>query len=190
MNALCCVEGCSQPKRRRQYCGKHYARLLKYGEPEKTQKVANGVARSFLVVALVFETNDCIIWPFGKDRRGYARLSIDGKSRLLHRIACEVRSGPPPAPNLDAAHSCNRPSCINGKHMRWDTRAGNQADRVAAGTHFRGDNAPFAKLTLADVRRIRSLRGVRLQSELASEFSVTKQTISDIQTGRTWSHVQ
>lgn len=184
--ARCCVDGCPSPSRRRGYCGKHYYRLMKHGDPNLTVKTLNGVARAFLEAAKKHVGADCLLWPYYLDDKGYARLTIDGKSRLVHRVICESRHGPPPEPRLDAAHRCNRRACINADHLRWATRASNLADRDDAGTHQKGDRCPTAKLTAEDVRYVRAALGKKSQIALALELGVSKGAINDIARGKTW----
>jgi len=70
----------------------------------------------------------CFIWLAGCSGNG--RPYVKGVS--VARRVCEETYGPPPAPNLDAAHNtpngCIGGLCVNGSHLRWATRRENQAD--------------------------------------------------------------
>jgi hypothetical protein len=54
----------------------------------------------------------------------------------------------------------------------------------------RGEAANNAILTEAAVRSILGLRGRMLQREIATQFKVSRQTVSDIFNGRSWRHVK
>lgn len=130
-------------------------------------RARRGEAETFLASAVGRRTEDCILWPFAKTPKGYGRY----KSTYAHRLACTLRHGKPSALGMDAAHNCHQPSCINGNHLRWDTRAGNLADMVSDGTDRRGCKSPDAVLTAEQVGRIRACEaGMAL---LASEFGVS-----------------
>lgn len=134
-------------------------------------------------------SDECLIWPFSKDPHGYGCVRFKGKMSRAHRVVCIKHHGPPPSPTHMAAHSCNNPSCCNPRHLRWATPKQNQADRVAAGTHSRGENHGNCRLSETDVREIKSARGIKAQKELADHFGVSPTHICEIQKGRKWAHV-
>ena len=53
--------------------------------------------------------------------------------RPAHRVVCALVHGEPSTPDLEAAHSCDNPPCINPRHLSWLTRAQNIADSYARG---------------------------------------------------------
>lgn len=76
----------------------------------------------------------CWNWTAGRDKRGYARLTIDGRSRLAHRLSYEEFMGPVPE-GLELDHLCRNPRCINPEHLEPVTHAENmrraaEADRT------------------------------------------------------------
>jgi hypothetical protein len=79
----------------------------------------------------------CWEWPWATDTKGYGRVVIDGKQRSVHVMACEHAHGPKPEPAMQAAHKpieCHNPCCFRPDHLRWATKAENQADRKLDGT--------------------------------------------------------
>lgn len=124
--------------------------------------------------------DDC--WPWGGYiEDGYGRYFYGGRMRAAHELAVTFTTGETRAKNLDTCHSCNNPPCCNPKHLRFDTRASNIADAVAAGT-MRGKTG---KLTPGDVAIIRTrLANGAKQQDLADDFGVTNGLISMIKTGR------
>ena len=135
-------------------------------------------------IALVWESDDCLFYPFAVGSHGYGQAIINGKRVLAHRYVCSVVHGRPPSPNLDAAHSCGNKLCMNKRHLRWATRAENEADKLSHGKQARGEIHGQAKLTKDQVLAIRSAPGS--QRKIAAKYKITQQTVSDIKLGRRW----
>lgn len=53
-----------------------------------------------------------------------------------------------------------------------------------------GEKNGQAKLTAKDVKEIKSLFGVISQSKIAKKFNIDQSTVSNIKTGKLWSHVK
>lgn len=85
-------------------------------------------SRYFFEAAKLQETNDCILWPYGTDRNGYAMMRHKGRKVYAARRMCEEMHGPPPTPEHESAHSCHKRRCINKRHVRWKTHAENMAE--------------------------------------------------------------
>lgn len=137
----------------------------------------------FLAYALAdYESDECLIWPFGKNSEGYGVVTIDNKTVYVHRHLCIERHGPPPSPDHIAAHSCGRghDGCCNYRHLRWATRTENEADKWEHGTQGH-------KLSLADVLDIRRLAPTTPRPVLARQFGVTTATIKHVVLRKTWS---
>lgn len=188
ISRLCSISGCGKPIRARGWCTAHYLRWRRHGDPI-AGRTANGEPLRYLQdIVAAYEGEDCLIWPFSRSDRGYGMVMVKGASIGVHRIVCEDAHGPTPSPKHEAAHSCGRGhlGCVAKRHLSWKTRGENQADRVAHGTHSRGERARSAKLAKADVRTIRTLATAVPQRELAKRFGVTRGTVSNIVTRRTW----
>jgi|KBSMisStandDraft_5_1062788.scaffolds.fasta_scaffold103331_3 hypothetical protein len=94
-------------------------------------------AQQTLKAALSAETDDCIPWPHGKRVRGYGVIALAGKPQLVPRLVCFQVYGPPQDDRLMALHSCDNPSCINPRHLRWGTQTDNMYDMWDRGRHPR-----------------------------------------------------
>jgi hypothetical protein len=188
--AICAVDGCDRAVRRRGYCEKHAHRDAKYGSPIGG-RTFQGEPRRYLadVVLKHASADECLIWPYARNSAGYGHLSVDGKNQLVHRIACEAENGPPPFADAQASHSCGNGhlGCCNPKHQRWDTPAGNLADKARHGTLKNGVEHHLAKLTEDDVRAIRA--SDESQSVLASRYGVEQTNISAIKRRKSWNHI-
>lgn len=118
------------------------------------------------------------------------RLWKDGKQKMayVHRIVLEAFSGS--EPGNDACHNDGNRANNALSNLRWDTRSNNHADKLLHGTMANGEKARAARLTAAQVIAIRTrLSHGEEQQAMASMFSVSQPTISDISTRRTWKHI-
>jgi hypothetical protein len=135
--------------------------------------------------------DDCWSWTASKSVDGYGWIG-DGARRVTkaHRVSWQLHFGEIP-PDLCVLHHCDNPACANPRHLYLGTQRDNLLDRAARGWRPVGENNPRAKLTAADVRRIRRLmeHGER-RIDVASRFRVSSPTIGDIMYRRSWSHVQ
>lgn len=184
----CSVGGCSSPAITRGYCGTHYARVLRTGK-EEVSGTPRGEPMQFLDdVVMAHEGDNCLIWPYSRNSEGYGTVWDGEKMDRVHRIVCTRLYGPAPFSGHEGAHSCGRghEACVSPHHVRWDTRAGNFADKIAHGTHNRGERNDQHKLTEADVRQIRALKGRQTQAEIAATFGVTKSNVSAIHRRASW----
>ncbi len=143
-----------------------------------------GRAMAWLLAHVDYRYDDCLKWPFSRDSHGYGQLGHEGKVFKAHRKLCELKHGPAPSPDHEAAHSCGRghQGCINPNHLSWKTRSANQQDR----TDSYGAGAPRHKLTEEDVFEIRKLFETETNLTIATRFDVTPGLISKIKNGKLW----
>jgi hypothetical protein len=134
---------------------------------------------------------ECIIFSGKQQPNGYGRVSIDGQYRRSHVYACEKAHGPCPAGKRDAAHACGKAMCINPRHLRWASRAENEADKRAHGRTNQGERGGGSRLTPLQVSEIRErwAAGEVTQTALAQQNGVHVMTINDIVHRRTWKHI-
>ena len=69
----------------------------------------------------------CHIWQGACNRSGYPRISILGKTQLLHRFLWIARYGPIPA-GMVLCHRCDERRCINPDHHFVGTHQANMED--------------------------------------------------------------
>lgn len=134
--------------------------------------------------------SDCWEWGGARDRRGYGRLNILGKTALAHRISWEAFRGPIPD-GLHVCHSCDNPPCINPAHLFLGTDRDNIRDAAAknrlAPSRARGEMHRKARLTEEDVRAIRG--SAESNGQLAERYKVSKGAIKGVRTRKNWRHV-
>lgn len=190
MNDVCSIDGCGKPRLARGWCSKHWCRWRRHGDPLSGGTPKDGTVRKFFEeVVLKCDSDDCLIWPFSRDRYGYGKYGSSGESKLVHRLARERVNGPPPnIPDIQAAHNCGKghEGCCNPRHLRWATRYDNSMDRVEHGTHNRGERHKMAKLTEGQVHEIRRLEGSLSRAEIARLFGVSSRNVGCIHRRESW----
>lgn len=152
----------------------------------KPKRAARGQARTWLAAFLAVpeQTDECLLWPFGRFTNGYGRVGARG----VHIIVCEHFHGPRLL-GMEACHShTGNRHCLNPRHLRWGTRQENAADLIVHGTSMKGVRNPQAKLVdaqVAEIRRRYAAGGIR-QDDLAREMGVSQAQISRIVRGAQW----
>lgn len=141
----------------------------------------------------VIDENGCHIFTGPKDGKGYGQIRYEGKAWRVHRWVYQHVNGPIPE-GMGVLHKCDVPACINTAHLFLGTQKENmqdcadkkRANKPSGYKHKR----PMAKVTDSDVEKIKQLlaRGYR-QCDIAKDFSVSRQIISDIALGKTWAHI-
>jgi hypothetical protein len=134
----------------------------------------------------------CTQWPYSK-KKGYCMVYHHGE-RLpqAHILVCTWVNGPKPFPEAHARHLCGKGhlGCFNAACLQWGSAKDNYADAVRHGTATVGERQGASKLTDADVREIRAMRGRATQFVLADRFGVSQSLISLVQLGSSWRHVK
>lgn len=195
---LCVIDGCGNAPHARGLCNRHYLRLRRLGDPLGGRQ--EGILEQFRFVeyAASYQADDCLIWPYCRDTKGYGFISGYDKARgkttklFVHRRVCEIVHGLPPAGKNNAAHYCGRGQfgCVAGKHIRWASCQENTDDKIIHGTAYKcGGFNGSRKLVADDVISIRALIGKDKIKNIARKFSVSKSMISHIASKRKWAHV-
>jgi hypothetical protein len=126
----------------------------------------------------------------GSSRTGYAKLNLwkSGKmyTRFLHILLLEAFVGRR-RKNQETRHLNGRRNDNRLINLVWGTHRENVADSIRHGTWVHGTMGN-ARLTEADVRKIRNARGT--QRAIAEQFGVSQSTIWQIKSGNAWKHVQ
>jgi hypothetical protein len=125
---------------------------------------------------------------------GYPRVTLcrgtkDRKNAFVHALVLETFVGPKPegqeARHLDGCRINNDVS-----NLVWDTRTANARDRIVHGTQARGTLHGLAKLTEEIVAEARRLNKSGIGSDrLSVRYGVSRPTMWDAISGKTWTHV-
>jgi len=186
----CSVDRCKMPRKgMSEFCSNHLYRFKKHGNPLSGRTPPGEPLEYFKNVALNYEGDDCLLWPYARNSAGYAHVSVDGKNKLVHRLACIAEYGYPTDEDQQAAHSCGNGNigCCNKKHVRWATPKENGEDTVLHGRSQRGEKHYASKLTVDAVVHIRSSGMTNI--ELAQLYGVERTNIVAVRKMKSWRHV-
>lgn len=127
-----------------------------------------------------YKGGECLIWPFFRDRWGYGHVSHKRRSRLASRAMCTIVNGTPPTPHHHASHLCGKGhmGCVHPLHLKWASPKENCLEKRTHGTQITTRYGARGKLSQEDIDKIRALKGIKTQVELAAMFDVSTQTIS------------
>lgn len=154
-------------------------------------KAMRGETRLWLLGHVNYRGEDCLIWPFSRDDKGYGLVGIgDRKIGKASRVMCRMAHGEPPTAKHHAAHSCNKGhlGCVNPQHLSWKTPRENTMDAVRSGKYGSGVGW-VGKLKAAQVSEIKALAGILTNIELGLIYKVHAETIAKIRRGETWKKV-
>ena len=145
-----------------------------------------GIKRDFW--DYVRKTRGCWYWTGARASNGYGNVRRNGRNTTAHRFAYEEQHGPVPE-GQELLHWCDNKLCVrvHPDHVQPGTHMANVRDCVSKGRHANGERHGNAKLSEADVERVREayLSGTR-QRDLAAVWGVNQSAISKIVSGKLW----
>lgn len=141
----------------------------------------------------VRKAEGCWEWTGAKGRNGYGRMRYVRRGQLIyaHHVAM-ILDGRPRPDGAIALHSCNNPSCVNPRHLRWGTQKENVRQAINSGRaphHGRvpGEKNGNAKLTEDQARAIAA--DTALQADIAKRYGISTSLVSAIKCGKAWGHL-
>lgn len=159
----------------------------------KNKQLSNKTDEQRFLEKIVIMEDGCWHWNALRDKNGYGKFSIKGKSIRSHRFAYQTWIGPIPNKML-VCHKCDCPPCVNPEHLFLGTEKDNANDMCSKNRQHRmiGSINPQSKLTENMVREIKlelknnynGLLGI-----LAKKYNVNKTVIHKIKDGLIWKHV-
>lgn len=122
---------------------------------------------------------------------GYWVVSISGRKHFVHRLVCAAFLGAPAA-GCEVSHENGLKADNRAENLRWRTHSDNEALKVLHGTKAQGERCGAARLTELSVIVIRSVArlGWHTQAEIAAFYGISRATVGDIISRRTWRHAQ
>lgn len=185
---MCSVASCDRDAVAKGFCKLHWHRNRRYGDPV-AGFYQEGEGPDWLAEHVHHQGDECLIWPFGRNGRGYGAVGQDGDRVGAHRAMCILAHGQPPTPEHHAAHSCGNGhlGCVHPGHLSWRTPAENQQDRLKHGTSSRGTGNACAKINESQVREIRRrLASGETNVSIAEDYDLTHYAVSAIKRRKTW----
>lgn len=117
-DGTCSIEGCNNPVKTRGWCGMHYHRWQRYGDPlivKKKGGTHSPILERFWAKVDKNGPDGCWIWT-ASTVNGYGQFGSGGRTVRAHRFAYELLIGPiPDGMHLD--HLCQTPPCVNPAHL-------------------------------------------------------------------------
>jgi hypothetical protein len=135
----------------------------------------------------VGEPDECWPWVGARNSDGYGVIRTEDGLRLAHRVSV-ILDGRDPTGAV-AKHSCDTTYCVNPRHLAVGTQAENMRECAERGRNNRGSRNGQALLDEPKVREILALAATESRATIAARFGVSKETVRDILTGRSWRHV-
>jgi hypothetical protein len=94
---------------------------------------------------MLLSEDGCIVWQGRVDKDGYPLFDIGKKTYRAHRLILIVSTGVD-REEMEAAHLCDNPPCVNADHLYWGTRSENMKDRRDAGHQAGGRQSANEKM--------------------------------------------
>jgi len=187
---ICSVASCDRTHRRNGFCDLHDQRMKRTGTTDDPMRKT--LADRFWEKVDRRGPDDCWGWTAAVNEHGYGVMRPEGRRTgpgiKAHRVSLMLAGVD--VDGLVVRHSCDNPPCVNPAHLSTGTKADNSADMVARGRSPRGSRSGASKLTERQVAEIRVRQAAgELHRVLAAEYGVSRVTITNIVTGRTWRHV-
>lgn len=178
--AVCSVADCGRVTTARGYCVKHYQNILRHGSPFPVHPEYSN--RQALPGDRLREEStrldDCWIWPYGRQKNGYARINVGPTRKLAHRAAYELFVGPIPdgytidhlchnESVCDEGFDCKHRACVNPEHLEavpMNVNLRRSPNRPESRTHcpqghpYEGENLVYEKGRYGVVRKCRICR--------------------------------
>lgn len=142
--------------------------------------VVRSNGRRHTVIARILQT------PPNGDGYPHVNLHRPGRhvSAKVHILVARAFHGRCPN-GLETRHLDGIRANCRATNLRYGTSEENGADKVNHGTSTRGEKNHHAVLTRKEVKKIRVARGTNV--DVAGEYGVSPNTISDIRRGKSWS---
>lgn len=129
----CSIAGCNTPVCAKGLCRRHYQRQWKHGDPEVVLNT-RGMPLGDRLLANIdpdHTPDECWPWIGSTADSGYGRLYFEGEVHLAHRLMFLHVHGRWPTPQ--ALHLCDRPSCVNPRHLMEGDHSENMRQKARAG---------------------------------------------------------
>lgn len=131
--SVCAIEGCNKPSKHRGWCGMHYQRWQRHGDPmAETVPRYRSLEEAFQAgLPTQAEQTGCLLWTGATTADGYGNLSARGAREYAHRYAWERVHGPLPQGHL-IDHICYSPACVEITHLRPADKPQNSWNRAGS----------------------------------------------------------
>lgn len=149
----------------------------------------DSVIKRFWNKVEINDKNKCWFYLGFKDKDGYGRFKVNGKSIRANRFSYSLTKVLTDA--MVVRHSCDTPSCVNPNHLIAGTQKENIQDKVKRERCAKGEKHSHAILSEAQVKEIKQRLDVSDKKrgfcqDIAKDYGVSANLVSCINTGRIW----
>ena len=198
---ICSIVGCGKKHKAKGYCNTHYISFHRYGDPlinkyaphshtekqrakwifkHKTEKISNSK----------YNGTKCRQWLGQIHTAGYIPV-MPWKGKTANAagfLRKHLLDALQPKGSI-VLHKCQTRACVNPHHVFFGSHKENTKDAILAGNHISGRKGRH-NLAETEVMEIyRRLKDGEQGVDLACEFGVHKNSIYDINHGRSWNHL-
>ena len=122
----CSLDRCKNEHLAKGFCGKHYYRWKKYGDPEFVKLVMTETPEEAFALRTEWQ-GACLIWiGRTKTKEGYGLIHVNSRYQGAHRYAWEREHGPI-LEDMLIDHTCHNKACVNIRHLRLATASQNSS---------------------------------------------------------------
>lgn len=114
---ICSIEGCGRAVDTKGWCGAHYMRWRRHGDPEIGRPFRHQDRMAWFWQRVVGGVG-CWSWLGGHDTQGYSRVRWEGKNQGAHRVAFLLAGGVIPE-GTEADHLCRNRGCVRPDHLEF-----------------------------------------------------------------------
>lgn len=127
------------------------------------------------------------------NKGGYLAVALSngkGRNERVHRLVALAFLGEPPEDKPYVLHNDGDKKNNTPANLRYGDASANAHDAIRHGQMLVGEERHTSKLTERQVRKILALRRSGMtQTEISESFGVAQSTVSNILTGKCWSHL-
>lgn len=191
----CVIAGCESDVYAKGMCKLHWRRQREHGDPHyQNPRASKGMPPIARIMRHVLWDGECLVYaPPGKPLNGgHYGISNGTENVLVHRYMWEQYNERAVPEGLVVRHRCDNPPCIHPDHIILGTPGDNSQDRKDRGRVVvpLGEQHRLAKLTDATVLEIRhALAYGESNHTVAARYGVSRTTISNIRSGKSWKHI-
>lgn len=134
--------------------------------------------------------NGCTEWTAAKDKDGYGRFQVggrEGKKEYAHIWSYEFHNNTNVKEGNKVCHTCDNPSCIDPNHLFEGTQQENMLDASLKGRMSTSIRDRSAKLSDEEALLVKTSN--RPIKELAKDFNLSKVSIYNLRSGKTYKHI-